>query len=147
MHILGIRLCHNRLVKSKKSQALSIKNHNKAFLYSVPMLIRCDFKKSFKVQVRWRAGLVQKPASQEQPTEHIHRKSLPRDSLFDDWKRMSRHQMGFGQFKVLKYFPGEKFILEADHRAIQWWNRMKDEWYSACKILYVPVAMYLHFPQ
>lgn len=84
MHILGIRLCHNRLVKSKKSQALSIKNHNKVFLYSVPMLIRCDFKKSFKVQVRWRAGLVQKPASQEQPTEHIHRKSLPRDSLFDD---------------------------------------------------------------
>lgn len=59
---------------------------------------------------------------------------------------MSRHQMGFGQFKVLKYFPGEKFILEADHRAIQWWNRMKDEPIMVRKILYVPVAMYLHFP-
>ena len=47
---------------------------------------------------------------------------------------MSRHQMGFGQFKVLKYFPGEKFILEADHRAIQWWKRMKDERDSARKI-------------
>lgn len=56
---------------------------------------------------------------------------------------MSRHQMGLGQFKVLKYFPGEKFILETDHRAIQYWNRMKVEGFSAPKILYVPVAMHI----
>lgn len=47
--------------------------------------------------------------------------------------------MGFGQFKVLKYFPGEKkIILETDHRAIQWWNGMEDERCPAHKILSVP---------
>lgn len=56
---------------------------------------------------------------------------------------MSRHQMGLGQFKVLKYFPGEKFILETDHRAIHYWNRMKVEGFSAAKILYAPVAMHI----
>lgn len=51
--------------------------------------------------------------------------------------------MGLGQFKVLKYFPGEKFILETDHRAIHYWNRMKVEGFSAAKILYAPVAMHI----
>lgn len=66
----------------KNLPALSIRNHNKAFLYSEPVLIRCDFEKSFKVQVRWRAQLVQKPASQEQSIEHISRKSLSPETRY-----------------------------------------------------------------
>lgn len=66
----------------KKLPALSIRSLNKAFLYPEPVLIRCDFEKSFKEQVRWSALSGQKPASQEQPTEHISRKSLSPETRY-----------------------------------------------------------------
>lgn len=37
----------------KKLPALSIRSRNKSFFYPEPVLIRCDFEKSFKEQVRW----------------------------------------------------------------------------------------------
>lgn len=120
MPIFDTRLCHfynvldrwKRCKKKKKLPVLSIRSHHQTFLYTEPVLIRRDFEKSFKVQVGWGTLLVRKPASREQSIEHISRKSLsPETRYLMIEKRMSRHQMGFRQFKVLKYFPGEKFCV------------------------------------
>lgn len=93
------------------------------------VLLSTDFQKPFILQtdasgVRLGAVLLQEVDGDRRPVAFLSRKLFPRETSYSTveleclaikWATDS-----------LRYVLGRPFVLETDHRALQWLDRMKD---------------------
>uniref|UniRef100_A0A669FBS4 Gypsy retrotransposon integrase-like protein 1 n=1 Tax=Oreochromis niloticus TaxID=8128 RepID=A0A669FBS4_ORENI len=118
-----------------------------------PVLHSPDFTKDFTLQTDASerglgAVLLQGPPEDRHPVAYISRKLLPRESRYATVEKEALViKWALDSFKY--YLLGREFILQTDHKALQWLERMKDtngritRWYLAMqpyrfKVHYIP---------
>lgn len=118
-----------------------------------PVLHSPNFTKDFTLQTDASerglgAVLLQGPPEDRHPVAYISRKLLPRESRYATVEKEALAiKWALDSFKY--YLLGREFILQTDHKALQWLERMKDtngritRWYLAMqpyrfKVHYIP---------
>ena len=103
----------------------------KQCLCTAPVLTNPDFEKTFFLQtdasnVGISAILSQKDSEgQDHPIAYYSRKLLPRETRYSTVeKECLAVKIGVQAFKV--YLLGKPFVIETDHRALVWLDRLKD---------------------
>ena len=102
----------------------------KAALLCEPVLQSPDFESQFTVQtdasgVGLGAVLLQGEAEEQKPVAYISRKLFPRETRYSVVE-LECLAVKWALETLKYYLMGRDFLLESDHKALQWLGKMKD---------------------